>query len=146
MTTAYYDILSDLQANQPSDVVQYPLPYTDSMSFEEKFNLTVNAVDRAKRMGDRTLHLVNSFYLGQLLEKRTVDNAQRNYYSQRLTIHHRVVAVRTFYLFEFLGVEQIGRATRTTPTAIRHLSQAEYQRLVLNSIEIFNGVENLRGE
>ncbi|GET60682.1 hypothetical protein GLOIN_2v1780851 [Rhizophagus irregularis DAOM 181602=DAOM 197198] len=116
------------------------------MNFEEKFRLMNEATERSKRVGDRVLWLVNLFYLGQLLERQTKDNKQRNYYRQQLTEHYRTIVTRMFYLFEYLGVEQIMRTIRITPTLLREVSQTEFQKLVTKALQIFNGVENLSGE
>ncbi|EXX55028.1 uncharacterized protein OCT59_020872 [Rhizophagus irregularis] len=78
--TPYQCILKDLRETQPEYVVPYPKPYEDNMNFEEKFRLMNEATERSKRVGDRVLWLVNLFYLGQLLERQTKDNKQRNYY------------------------------------------------------------------
>jgi hypothetical protein len=40
-------------------------------------------------------------------------------------------------------VDQIMRTTKTSLTMIRSLSLNEYQALVVKSLEIFNGAENL---
>ena len=104
------------------------------------------ATERSKRIGDRVLWLVNLFYLGQLLERQTKDNKQQSYYRQHLTEHYRTVVTRMFFLFKYLGVEQIMRMTRITPTLLREISQTEFQKLVTKALEIFNGVENLNRE
>ncbi|CAB5199873.1 unnamed protein product [Rhizophagus irregularis] len=144
--TPYQRILEDLRkAHQSEYAIPYPKPYEDNMNFEEKFRLTNEAVERSKRIGDRILWLVNLFYLGQLLERQSKDNKQRSYYRQQLTEHFRIIVTRMFFLFEYLGVEQIMRTTQITPTMLREISQTEYQRLVTKALEIFNGVENWEG-
>ncbi|PKC71103.1 hypothetical protein RhiirA1_453917 [Rhizophagus irregularis] len=42
-----------------------------------------------------------------------------------------------------LGVNQIMRTENTTLTLVRKLRQEKYQDLVMRSLEIFNGVENM---
>ena len=140
--TPFQNILEDLRRTRSTEPSSLRPPYDDRMSFEEKFNITRNAADRSKRTANRTLQLVNLFYLGQLLERDAADNTQRSYFAQKLSLHYRTIAVRLYYIFEAFGVEQIAQSTRTTPSCLRSLSQDEYQDLVMKSLEIFNGVEN----
>ena len=134
----YQDILSDLNANSPQEIIEYPPPYETNMSIEEKFKQTRKALSRAKSMNNRILTLVNAYYLGQLLEIETDTERQKEQYARQLTTHYRIVIKRLFYIFETLGVKQIMRTTRTTLTAIRSLSSKEYEDLVLESLRIFN--------
>jgi hypothetical protein len=143
--SAYQRILEDLRRLQPTKVVAYPPPYIATAGLEEKFDLINAAIERAKRIDDRILMLVNVYYLGHLLEVEIRDNIRRGQFLQQLSIHFRTIAIRTYYIFEISGVEQIMRTTHITTTMIRKLSTAEYKDLVLKSVEIFNGVENLGG-
>ena len=136
--THYQDILSDLNANSPQEIIVYPPSYEDNMLFEEKFIQTRKALFRAKSMSNRKLTLANAFYLGQLLEVEAETERQREQYARQLTTHYRIVIKRLYYIFETLGVEQIMRTTETTLTAIRSLSSKEYEDLVLESLRIFN--------
>jgi hypothetical protein len=143
--TYYQIVLEDLSREITGETYNITPPYEPHSSFEEKFYLTQKALERARRMGDRTLQLINAFYLGQLLEKETKSQTQRNYYAQQLTAHYRTTVVRIFYIYEVFGVEHLMRSTQTTLTTIRKLSFKEFQQLVLVSAQIFNGVENWRG-
>ncbi|RGB35699.1 hypothetical protein C1646_667507 [Rhizophagus diaphanus] len=143
---AYQRILGDLRRLQPTEVAAYPPPYTITAGLEEKFDLINAAIERAKRIDDRILMLANVYYLGHFLEVEIRDNTKRGRFLQQLSIHFRMIAIRTYYIFEVTGVEQIMRTTHTTPTMIRKLSTAEYKDLLSKSVEIFNGVENLGGE
>ncbi|EXX73721.1 hypothetical protein RhiirA5_434666 [Rhizophagus irregularis] len=142
---AYQRILEDLRQLQPTEIVAYPPPYTITAGLEEKFDLINAAIERSKRIDDRILMLANVYYLGHFLEVEIRDNTRRGQFLQQLSIHFRTIAIRTYYIFEVSGVEQIMRTTHTTPTMIRKLSTAEYKDLVFKSIEIFNGVENPGG-
>ncbi|PKY47881.1 hypothetical protein RhiirA4_421756 [Rhizophagus irregularis] len=142
---AYQRILEDLRQLQPTEIVAYPPPYTTAASLEEKFDLINAAIERAKRIDDRILMLANVYYLGHFLEVEIRDNIRRSQFIQQLSIHFRTIAIRTYYIFEVSGVEQIMRTTQTTPTMIRKLNTAEYKDLVQKSVEIFNGVENSGG-
>ncbi|CAB4393045.1 unnamed protein product [Rhizophagus irregularis] len=104
----------------PTEVVAFPPPYTVTAGLKEKFDLINAAIERAKRIDDRILML-------------------------QLSLHFRMIAIRTYYIFKISGVEQIMRMIHLTTTIIWKLGTAEYKDLVLKSIDIFNGVENLGG-
>lgn len=142
---AYQKVLEDLLQIYPLEVLVYPPPYIGTASLEEKFDSINGAIERAKRIDDRVLMLVNVFYLGQFLEVEVRGNTRRNQFLQQLSAHFRTIAIRTYYIFEAQGVEQIMRTIHTTSTIIRKLNLIEYKDLVLKSVEIFNGVENLGG-
>ena len=70
-----------------------------------------------------------AWYLGQVIEEQTDLPAQRTLCLKALTEHYKTVAVKTYYLFEFIGIEQIERTKNTTLTMIRRLKQKEYNQL-----------------
>lgn len=141
---AYESILEDLRTLVPGEISNCPPPYDDQSSISERFNTLQDAIVRSRRLGHRTLQLVNLYYMGKLLEKE-LDGVQRSQYVKQLSDHYRVISVRMYYMFEPFGVQQIARTTRITPTMIRELKQHEYQELVVQAIVIFNGVENQEG-
>ncbi|CAB4388142.1 unnamed protein product [Rhizophagus irregularis] len=139
---AHQKILEDLYQIFPIEVAPIMPPYDEDATMDSKFETLKEAIRRSKRLGDRRLHLVNAFFLGQFLEKKVKTNALRSHYTQQLTPHYRTTSQRVYYLFEALGVGQVMRSVNTTLTLIRKLNQEEYQDLVVRSMEIFNGVEN----
>ncbi|CAB5145820.1 hypothetical protein RhiirA5_411367 [Rhizophagus irregularis] len=142
---AFQIIYTDLYQNQPAVVVPYPPPFDDNISHGEKFRILKEAIERAKRFGNRILLLTNLFYMGHFLEKE-MTGTLRSYYAQQLSIHYRTSAIRIYYIFELPGVAQITRTTQTTSTMIRQLSHEEYQKLVTESIGISTGVEIFAGD
>ena len=137
----YQDVESELLEMTPEDPMEYPPPYGPNMNLPEKFNVTIQAVERAKRLQNRILQLVNVYYLGVLLEIEA-GPAERDRYAQQLTSHYRITAVRLYYLFELPGVKQLMRSKRITLTTIKRLTSQEFQDLVQRSVEIFSGAEN----
>src|SRR5438045_5677813 len=123
----YQTILDDLMNGLPAEVNEYPVPYEEWMTFKDKFKVTRKALFRAKSTNNRLLQLVNAFYLGQLLEEGADSNDQRERYNRQLTVHYRIVAKRTYYLFEVSRVKQIMRTIKTTLTTIRMISSAKYE-------------------
>ncbi|CAG8574462.1 13042_t:CDS:2 [Gigaspora margarita] len=90
---------------------------------------------RAKRLKRRIESLVYSFYLGEILE--TVAKRERVMCNKLLTRYFISVSIRTFYLFEKLGVKQIYRTSTMNLTMISKLWSKEFQNLVklTNSIK-----------
>lgn len=139
-------ILADLLQNEEECEIEYGPPYDHTLPFKDKFNLTLQALLRAKRLQNRSLQLLNAYFLGQLLERETETLSQRSFYAQSLTTYYRITSVRTFYLFEVFGTKKVMSATRTSLMMIRKLKSHEFQDLVLKASMIFNGVENLGEE
>ncbi|CAB4396308.1 unnamed protein product [Rhizophagus irregularis] len=139
-------ILEDLLQNEEECEIEYGPPYNYSLPFKEKFNLTLQALLRAKRLQNRSLQLLNAYFLGQLLEREIESLSQRSFYAQSLTTYYRITSIRTFYLFEVFGTKKIMSVTRTSLMMIRKLKSHEFQDLVLKASMIFNGVENLGEE
>ena len=77
----YQEVLSDLLQIYPEETVEYPAPYDDNMTFERKFIVTQKSLERARRLKNRILQLVNAFYLGKLLEHEANSSTQRSYYA-----------------------------------------------------------------
>lgn len=127
---AIQEILDDLLRDFPMEVVTPIAPYTDNMSFREKFESALKSLERSKRMGNRMLQLINAFYLGRLLEIEAESLTQRSYFAQKLSLHYRTVVVRIYYIFEPYGVSQIMRTRKISMTIVRHLSLRDYQTLL----------------
>jgi hypothetical protein len=79
--------------------------------------------------------LTSIWYLGQLLEIEC-EEEERTSVWRKVTLHYGRLARKVYYIFEPLGVEQIARTRDTTLTKIHKLKQAEYQRLVEQSLAI----------
>ena len=77
----YQSILEDLLRTMPADIEPYPPLYAEDATSDAKFAALNEAIIQSKRIGSRTLLLVNVFYLGQFLERTVRNNLQRNYYA-----------------------------------------------------------------
>jgi hypothetical protein len=142
MTTYYQIVLDDLSADVDEQEEEYMPPYDISATFQDKFNQTLKAISRAKRLQNRSLQLLNAYFLGQLLEKEAESLSQRGYYAQKLSQYYRITAIRTYYIFEVFSTRKIMKSLRTSLTTIRRLNAREFQDLVVRATIIFNGVEN----
>ena len=63
-----------------------------------------------------------------------------------LTKYYSLVSIRTYYLFEMLGVDQIQRTKQITLKDIYKLPSQTYWSLVSNAMDIWAGAQNLDGE
>ena len=131
-------ILEDLQRIEPQEVAMYPPPYDDTMTLEMKFSLTKRTFLRAKRIHNRILMITNAFYLGRLIEI-IEDPVTRTMYSKKISGYYYRTAVRIYYLFEFLGPDQIARTHHATLKMIERLSVIEYNTFVKKATDIFAG-------
>ncbi|CAB5368456.1 unnamed protein product [Rhizophagus irregularis] len=89
---AHQKILEDLYQIFPIEVTPLVPPYNEEASMDSKFETLREAMRRSKSMGDRRMHLVNAFFLGQFLEKKVKTNALRSHYTQQLTLHYRITS------------------------------------------------------
>ena len=74
-------------------------PYLESMTFDEKFQVTYWELRRVIRLKNKMLALENAFFLEQLLNNLE-SSTQRFYYKRKLTVHYAVMAEYTFDIFE----------------------------------------------
>ena len=73
------------------------------------------------------------WYIGEIIET-LVDEKERGLYIRELTDHYYKLIKRVYYLYEVIGLDQIGRTQRTTVTKIAKLSQNEHQQLVQQAL------------
>jgi hypothetical protein len=140
----FQDISEDFTQISVDSTVNADPPYTEDMANDLKFDRTYKALIRAKKLHQRTLQLLNAFYIGKFLEK-DLEIEERPKYLKKLTYHYQVVCTRTYFLFEFLGPKAILNVKKTSLTTIRKLTTQEYQDLVYMAL-IFSSAENLGGE
>ncbi|CAG8681628.1 9843_t:CDS:1, partial [Dentiscutata erythropus] len=102
--------------------------YEQSSELQNKIITLWRSLARARRLKNRINILVCAFYLGQLLE--TVTKQERTMCNKLLTRYFIMVSVRTYYIFEKLGVEQICRTSTMNLRMISRLESREFQNLV----------------
>ena len=79
---------------------------------------------------------MNIFYLEELLEVHASSPVKRAGCIKKITQYYKIVAVRTYYLFETLGVKQLFGSREMTTTMIANLSNGEFQELLQEAITI----------
>ena len=103
--------LEDFKSDLKRKIFNNPIPtipsYTENMKLKRKLEITYRMLRRTSILRDRILMMTNAFYLGQLLEKKTSSPAQRTYFKGMITKYYYIVLIRTYFIFEFLGPEQI---------------------------------------
>ena len=128
----------DLYETTP-EIPVIPHLYFHTETVEQKTKFLYRQLLRAKRLKNRTLLLFYAFRLGELIEINTDTLLERALCIQHLSRYYQKVIIRTFYIFESLGEEQIFRSQHVTLAMISRMSHAEY----LNIIQV---ATNLAGE
>ena len=128
MSTFYQTILEDLSEPNSVDSVVEPPPFEEATPISMKVKTTFRKLHRAKRMDDRISLLVNAFYIGQIIEEEMTP-AQRTSNKSNLTAYYCQVCIRTYYIFENFGLQQIYRTRKTTLAMISRLKSTEYRQL-----------------
>ena len=126
MSNNFEIVFNDLWEEFPEKVELYSLPDMANMEIRMKIFAMNRLIKRALRMKNRKLALLNTFYLGQMIES---DDVFKYVAKQKLSSYYYVAAVRTYYIFE-MSPEQIMRTRRTTLKNIRDLKAQEFGSLV----------------
>ncbi|CAG8486815.1 21843_t:CDS:2 [Cetraspora pellucida] len=111
-TKNYQEILNDLNdllKSSPANIKIILPSYESSSKLQNKIITLWRCLARARRLNNRIDTLVYAFYLGQLLE--TVTKPEKTMCTKLLTRYFIMVSMRTYYIFERLGVEQIYRTS-----------------------------------
>ena len=130
---AYQIILQDLQFEilvNPSIILPF---YTDTDNYLDKIRNLKRQYRRAKSLNNRKEMLYVLWYIGEIIETQ-VDERERGLCIRELTDHYYKLIKRVYYLYEVIGLDQIGRTQRTTVTKIAKLSQNEHQQLVQQAL------------
>ena len=115
------------------------------MTLEMKFTMVKRMFLRAKQIHNRILMTTNAFYLGKLIET-IEDPATQTIYSNKISEYYYRTVVCLYYLFEFLGPDQIVRTHYTTLKMVERLTVIEYNALIEKATDIFARTQNLEGE
>jgi hypothetical protein len=136
------DILLDLQ--QTSFDVALPLPpYDEDDTFREKFNKTWKKLQRHLQCKDRLLSLVNSFYLGELLDQ--IPNlGERCKYKRRISQHYATMVERTFDIFEYCP-QQLMKTQTLTVQVVKKLTRPQVTKIREEMI-FFDGTQRIEEE
>jgi len=139
-------IVNDLKETLPLEVTPAFPPYSAELDLQKKIQMTYRMLLRSSRIKDRIFTLINAYYLGKLLETEASTPAQRSQLRGLLTRYYSLISIRTYYLFEALGVDQIQRTRNVTLKDIYRLSSNSYRFLVDEATNIWAVALNLEGE
>jgi hypothetical protein len=130
----YEMILQDLQ--QPiSTTIVHPI-HDNNRDLIQQVQFLLRQLRRAKSTNNRKEVLLNMWYLGEILESKAESSVERSRCLNLLTLYLRKVSVRTYYIFEFLGPEQIYQTRNTTSTMVFRLTTSQYRSLQDKAVTI----------
>ena len=96
---AYADWVEDLQRTEPAELPPLIPLYLDTDTFDIQFSLTYASLQRNTKLKERTMALLDAYFLGRLLNSIS-DRWTRVNYCRMLTIHYRTIAENAFDIFE----------------------------------------------
>ena len=135
----FSEILEDIQQTTSEEINFPPPPYLEEEDFQVKFSATLRSVTKSIRLKDTQLAMVNSFYLGQLLDQLSTPS-ERLKYKHKMSLHYATIVEKTFDIFEFFP-EQILRTKKLDVQVIRKITRPQIRRL-RNNLFIFAGAAN----
>ena len=130
----YQIIRQDLEEQGPVEIMLPP--YHEEDDVQQKLNSTFKAMRRAIKLGNRILTLVNAFYLGQCIEMVIDTPIDRLLYKNKIPEYYRRIAIKTYFIFEVLGLQQILRTKVMTVAIIQKLNKSNLRRLVNDFAEL----------
>ena len=129
-------ILSDLNQEEPLFPIVDPPMYKETDSAEDKIKALVRQQRRTKSLKDRVGTLLTSYYIGQVLEALDEFSIERSKCLKLLTPYYKFAAVRTYYIFELLGPEQIVRTRACKLTMMYRIKEPLFLELVNEATSI----------
>ncbi|CAB5217193.1 unnamed protein product [Rhizophagus irregularis] len=135
----FSEILEDIQQITSEEINFPPPPYMEEEDFQVKFSATLRSVTKSIRLKDTQLAMINSFYLGQLLDQLPTPS-ERLKYKHKMSLHYATIVEKTFDIFEFFP-EQILRTKKLDVQVIRKITRPQIRKL-RNNLLIFAGAAN----
>ena len=133
----YSLVLEDLNRTTPvNPSITLPF-YRTNDKLEEQIKSLTKQMKRAKSQKNRVESLLVAWYMGQILEVYADTPRKRSACLGHLTAHYAKAAVWTYYLFEFLGTEQIAKTRYLTLMILtKKLGETNYQKLKEEAVTI----------
>ena len=129
-------ILDDLNRENPTVPIVDPPLYQENDQPEDKIKALVRQMRRAKSLKDRIGTMLTAYYMGQVLEYLDEFSMESSKCLKLITPYYRTVAIRTYYLFEILGPEQIVRSRTCTLTMVSKIKEPTFLELVNEAVSI----------
>ncbi|GBC39116.2 hypothetical protein GLOIN_2v1884596 [Rhizophagus irregularis DAOM 181602=DAOM 197198] len=86
----FSEILEDIQQTTSEEINFPPPPYMEDEDFQVKFSATLRSVTKSIRLKDTQLAMINSFYLGQLLDQLSTPS-ERLKYKHKMSLHYATI-------------------------------------------------------
>jgi hypothetical protein len=131
----YDRILEDLQRDNTITNLDITLQ-NENESPNQQITSLLRQLRRAISRRNRVETLLNAWYIGEVIETKTSSLTERALCMKLLSPYYQKVIVRTYYIFEFLGTEQINRTRNTTLTMISRIGTVQYQNLLEEAMTI----------
>ena len=131
----YDRILEDLQRNNEVSNLNITMQNEDDTP-KQQINSLLRQLRRAVSRRNRVETLLNAWYIGEVIETKTSTLTERALCMKLMTPYYQKVVIRTYYIFEFLGTEQINRSRNTTLTMISRIGTKQYQALLEEALTI----------
>ena len=100
---------------------------------------------RARSLRNRIEILMILWYLGEIIETKTTTPIERNQCISLLTAYYQKAALRVYYLFEMIGIEQIPRTKYVSVGILSRLNRSQHHQLIQEA-SIIAGAQILEEE
>ena len=131
----YDRILEDLRRDNTITSLNITMQNEDNMP-SQQINSLLRQLRRAVSRRNRVETLLNAWYIGEVIETKTSTLTERALCMKLMIPYYQKVVIRTYYIFEFLGTEQINRSRNTTLTMISRIGTKQYQALLEEAMTI----------
>src|SRR5215211_6647929 len=95
----YDDLVANLRQTEPAELPPLIPPYSNTDMFNIQFSSTYASLQRNTKLKERTMALLDAYFLGKLLNSIS-DRWARINYCRMVTTHYRTMAENAFDIFE----------------------------------------------
>ena len=126
----YTRILEDLHQTEPLNLMVMLPFHQQSDAMPQQISSLMRQLRRARSLRNRIETLIILWYLGEIIETKTTTPIERNQCISLLTTYYQKAALRVYYLFEMVGIEQIPRTKYVSVGILSRLSRSQYHQLI----------------
>lgn len=143
--SSYTKILEDLHRTEPTNPTIMPPFHQQNDTTTQQISSLLRTLRRAKSLRNRVETMIILWYLGEIIETKTTTPTERTQCLNLLTTYYQRAALRVYYLFELVGIEQIPRTKYTSVGILSKVSRSQHQQLVQEA-SIIAGAQILEEE
>jgi hypothetical protein len=122
------EILQDITQVEPLQIQEYYRPYQPTDDPRTKMRIIQRNYRRTKVARNRIGMLVNMYFAGDLLD--SLEDIDYKWAKLVLSPYQRETAVKTFTIFQELGISQLYRTKVLTTWQIQRLTKSKIQDLI----------------